>query len=78
MYIQLRWFLPYMCPLCVGLCVCVSRTSALSHGFVLLNRLSSDNLQEMVHPGSEYRVQGQFVLFKKHSGKIPCSVCVLL
>jgi hypothetical protein len=44
-----------------------SRTSAPSRGFVLLNRLSSDNLQEMVHPGSEYRVQGQFVLFKKHS-----------
>ena len=56
----------------------MSRTSAPSRGFVLLNRLSSDNLQEMVHPGSEYRVQGQFVLFKKHSGKTPCSVCVLL
>lgn len=39
-----------------------------SHGFVLLNRLSSDNLQEIVGAGSEYRVQGVFVLFKKHSG----------
>ena len=39
-----------------------------SHGFVLLNRLSSDNLHEVMERGMEYRVQGQFVLFNKHSG----------
>ena len=36
---------------------------------MLLNRLSSDNLLEMVEAGSEYRVQGVFVLFKKHAGE---------
>ena len=51
------------------------RHSAPSHGFVLLNRLSSDNLLEMVLPGSEFRVQDQFVLFKKRSGITVC-VCV--
>ena len=50
-------------------CMCsIYRDIPPSHGFVLLNRLSSDNLQEMVVAGSEYRVQGVFVLFKKHSG----------
>lgn len=52
------------------MCAHYLRNGYPSHGFVLLNRLSSDNLQEMVEVGSEYRVQDQFVLFKKSSGKL--------
>lgn len=58
---------------CMSACISIHRDVSPSHGFVLLNRLSSDNLQEMVGAGSEYRVQGVFVLFKKHSGTKSCA-----
>ena len=71
-YIHVYTVLPY-CATCMSTCISIHRDVSPSHGFVLLNRLSSDNLQEMVGAGSEYRVQGVFVLFKKHSGTKSCT-----
>lgn len=47
-----------------------SRASPPSHGLAILNRLSSDNLHELLFPGIEFRRQNPFVLFKRKSGQI--------
>ena len=38
------------------------------YGFMILNRLSSENMLEEIGPNMEFRVQSPFVLFKKTTG----------
>lgn len=44
-------------------------------GFMILNRLNSDNTQEVISPGMEFRLQPPFILYGKGSGK--CKVAIL-
>jgi len=37
---------------------------------MILNRLSSDNMHDLLSPDLEFRVQKSFVLFKRSSGII--------
>ena len=36
--------------------------------FMILNRLNSDNTQEAIVPGMEFRLQPPFILYGKESG----------
>lgn len=42
-------------------------------GFMILNRLNSENTQEDIYSGMEFRLQSPFVLFGKKSGECPWS-----
>lgn len=43
---------------------------SLQAGFMILNRLNSENTKELIVPGMEFRLQPPFVLYSKDSGSI--------
>ena len=46
------------------------RMSSPSHGFMILNRLSSDNMHDLLSPDLQFRVESPFVLFKRNAGTV--------
>ena len=53
------------------------RLSSPGHGFMILNRLSSDNMHDLLSPDLEFRVQKSFVLFKRSSGTCIYHTCMI-
>ena len=68
MYIYTMYMYMYVVIACRFLCG-YHRDVEPRYGFMILNRLNSDNMLEEVAPGMEFRVQNPFVLFKKRSGE---------